>query len=242
MENNDKKRIKLNILGIKLSVRNPFALQNNKIILIKNGHEKIIKKIRGLKVKFYGSDAKIIFFDEIPTFKNSFFECFDNCEIAINKTTRGIRGLTISARGKNNKVSIGKNFSIVSGKFDFHGESNTEISIGDDCLFGGHIELDTADGHTIFNPTSKEVLNKPQSIKINNHVWICERVSILKGAEIPQNCVVAKNATVTKKFIEENTILGGIPAKILSSQINWNINSTEDFSKENSKNQTQFHS
>ena len=92
------------------------------------------------------------------------------------------------------------------------------------------------DGHSVFDAKTGEVLNKPVVAKsfdeamkmddpgvisIGDHVWIGERVSFTKGAQVPSNCVVGIGAVVTKKFVEENCIIAGVPATVKKTGINW---------------------
>lgn len=56
------------------------------------------------------------------------------------------------------------------------------------------------DGHTIFSPESKQILNYGKDIKIGNHVWLGEQVIILKGAVIPDNTIVGAKSLVNKQF------------------------------------------
>ncbi|HEY9752233.1 MAG TPA: hypothetical protein V6C46_04750, partial [Coleofasciculaceae cyanobacterium] len=52
-------------------------------------------------------------------------------------------------------------------------------------------------------------------------VWIASHVSILKGVSIPDNSIVATRSVVTKSFNMQNTLIGGVPAKVLKNNINW---------------------
>ena len=226
-------KIKLNILGIKININNPLLIKNNYIILNKNGKSKKIYKVKGLKIKFYGSNNRIEFFDKIPKMKNVKIDCGSNSTISIKKTDYRIKNLYINARAKNVQVNIDEDFSIESGKFDFHGEPNISINIGKDCQFGSNIQLDPADGHTIYDEYSKNMLNSPKDININSHVWLCENVSILKGSIIPDNCIVAKGSIATRKFSETNKVIAGIPAKIVETEkynsINWSREANKNY-------------
>lgn len=222
-------RIKLNIFGIKLTLKNPFENRNNHILLNKNGKVRKLRFVKGLKVKFYGGNNKIEFYEKIPKMKNVRIECGDNTSVSIGKSKYRIKNLYINARAENVKVNIGEDFSIESGKFDFHGEPNTSINIGNDCQFGCNIALDTADGHTIFDKNTKQALNNPQSINISNHVWLCENVSVLKGANIPENCVVGKNSLVCKNHTDSNNILAGCPAKTVKTEIDWTRKANKEY-------------
>lgn len=45
-------------------------------------------------------------------------------------------------------------------------------------------------------------------------MWIGDRVCILSGVHIGKGAVVAANAVVTKD-VPANTVVGGVPAKVL---------------------------
>lgn len=51
-------------------------------------------------------------------------------------------------------------------------------------------------------------------IIIGNNVWIGEGVAIFSGVTIGDNCVIGSNAVVNKSF-PANSIIGGIPARLL---------------------------
>ena len=55
------------------------------------------------------------------------------------------------------------------------------------------------------------------------HVWIGMGCLILKGAYIPEDCIVAaKSVVCSMKNVNKGSLLGGIPARILKENINWN--------------------
>lgn len=230
-----EKRIRISIFGLKFVFKNPFAINNNKIILIKNGKEKRLFYVRGLKVKYYGANNKIVFYDNVPKMQNIKI-CFGhNCKISIGASQFLIKNFDINARAENVEVKIGKDFSLESGAIDFHGEPNLAVNIGDDCQFGCDIRIDTADGHAIYNEENKQILNTPKDVNIGNHVWLCRSVSILKGASIPDNCVVGLGSVVTKSFSKTNSLLVGAPARTCESeqykQINWTRLANRSFTK-----------
>ena len=43
----------------------------------------------------------------------------------------------------------------------------------------------------------------------------------MKGAKIPNNCIVGANSLVNKEFFEENCLIAGTPAKIIKKGVNW---------------------
>lgn len=53
-------------------------------------------------------------------------------------------------------------------------------------------------------------------IKIGNNVWISDKVTILKGVTIGDNVIIGANSLVNKD-VKSNSIIGGIPAKLLKN-------------------------
>ena len=87
------------------------------------------------------------------------------------------------------------------------------------CAFG--ITFLPTDGHSLFNKESYELLNYNNPINIGNNVWICYSATFLKGASIPNNCVVGANAVVNKSFIEDSVLIAGNPSKVIRKNIIW---------------------
>ena len=94
------------------------------------------------------------------------------------------------------------------------------ISIGDDGLVSGNVTVRVGDSHSILNLEGNRI-NPSQDVQIGNRVWIGNQVTILKGARIPEDTVVATGAIVTKQFSQTGTVLGGNPAKIMKENIRW---------------------
>ncbi len=104
-------------------------------------------------------------------------------------------------------IHIGKNVFINAGcKFQDQGG----IYIGDDVLIGHNVvlatidhDLDAYDRHNHYAP-----------IHIGNRVWIGAGAIITKGVSVGDGAVIAAGAVVTKD-VPENTVVGGVPAKLL---------------------------
>ncbi|MCH5215039.1 MAG: sugar O-acetyltransferase [Muribaculaceae bacterium] len=85
------------------------------------------------------------------------------------------------------------------------------ITIGDGSLIGHNVVMATLN-HDL-NPDRRQICI-PAPIKLGKNVWIGSNSTILAGVTIGDNAVVAAGAVVTKD-VAPNTIVGGIPAKLL---------------------------
>lgn len=97
----------------------------------------------------------------------------------------------------------------------------TKISVGADCMFSSDIEIRTGDSHSIIDMAEQKRINPSEDVVIGSHVWLTAHVRILKGAVVPNNCIVANSAVVAKKFDKENSMYAGIPAKHIKDNISW---------------------
>jgi len=116
-----------------------------------------------------------------------------------------------------NKIVIGNNVGI--GEFAYLGGAGG-LEIGDECIVGQylscHPENHNYDDITI-SIRHQGVSRK--GIKIGKNCWIGSKVTILDGVEIGAGSIIAAGSVVTKSF-NENSIIGGVPAKLLKSRTN----------------------
>ena len=108
--------------------------------------------------------------------------------------------------GKN--IHLGDNVFINAGcKFQDQGG----IYIGDDVLIGHNVVMATLNHDE--NPENRaNLIANP--IRIGNKVWIGSNATILPGVTVGDGAIVAAGAVVTKD-VEENSIVGGVPAKFI---------------------------
>ena len=108
--------------------------------------------------------------------------------------------------GKN--IHIGKGVFINAGcKFQDQGG----ITIDEGALIGHGVVLATLD-HDL-DPAKRQQLH-PAPIHIGKRVWIGSNAVVTKGVTIGDNSVVAAGAVVNRD-VPPNTIVGGVPAKII---------------------------
>lgn len=85
------------------------------------------------------------------------------------------------------------------------------ITIDDDVQIGPRVNLVT-ENHPV-DPSNRKHLDV-KSIHIKRNAWIGAGATILPGVTIGENSIVAAGAVVNKD-VPDNTIVGGIPAKVI---------------------------
>lgn len=90
------------------------------------------------------------------------------------------------------------------------------IDIGHGVAISENVTIRDSDNHEILNDNHQPT--KP--IKIGNRVWIGTNVTVLKGVTIGDGAIIAAGSLVNKD-IPANCLAGGVPAKILKSNIEW---------------------
>lgn len=116
------------------------------------------------------------------------------------------------------KITIKKNavLKIESGYLNSNVQINCKkrIEIGKDLACANGVTIRDNNAHSINNKIDyKEVI-------IGNHCWIGTNAIILPGTKLGNNCVVAAGSVVNKEF-PDNCLIGGTPAKILKTDIEW---------------------
>lgn len=125
--------------------------------------------------------------------------------------------LTGSLRNLGRGLKIGNNVGL--GTHGFYGSGVGGAEIGNDVIFGNYVSVHP-ENHNYKNldiPIRLQGVNG-QGIKIGNNCWIGAKVTILDGTIIGDNCIVAAGAVVKGEF-PANSIIGGVPAKILKMRI-----------------------
>lgn len=138
--------------------------------------------------------------------------------------------------GKNSILEVKGNFSIFNGA-DIRIFDNAKLTLGSgyfakgcevsckkSITIGNNVAI--ARGVIIRDTDAHEIIGNKrdvtESIVIGDNVWIGNRAVILKGVEIGSGSVIAAGAIVTKS-IPKNSIVAGIPAKVIKSNIEWRI-------------------
>jgi len=148
-----------------------------------------------------------------------------NCDIRIKgkniKLVIGdgtvLRYTKIEILGDNCSILIGKN-CILGHDCYLSAKEGRQLIIKDECMLSRNATLLTSDGHPIYR--GGKIINNASDITIEEHVWLADNVTILKGVRIGKNSVVGINSTVTKD-VSCNSIIAGNPARIVKDKIVW---------------------
>ncbi len=113
-------------------------------------------------------------------------------------------------------TDFGKNISVGEDVFInacCHFQDHGGVTIGDGCQIGHNVVFATLN-HELAPEMRK--FTHPAPIVLEKNVWIGSNATILPGVTIGENAVIAAGAVVTKD-VKANTIVGGVPAKIIKS-------------------------
>ena len=108
------------------------------------------------------------------------------------------------------KIHIGNNFT---GNYNLTILDIREVYIGNNVMIGPNTLITTV-GHPLTPMCRRQHIGIAKPVRIGNDVWIGGNVTILPGVTIGNNVVVAAGAVVTKD-VPDNTLVGGVPARLI---------------------------
>lgn len=114
-------------------------------------------------------------------------------------------------------IYVGRNSHINHHCCIWAGETSC-IRLGADLLMGPGVMMfagnhGTAKGQTMMNQPRTE-----RDIVVGNDVWLGAGTILTGGVRIPDGVVVAAGAVVTRSIEEPDSIVGGIPARVIGSR------------------------
>lgn len=149
-----------------------------------------------------------------------FVNRFDRTFLNVNGTLRFGGKFSV---GRGCRFDIGENAIAVFGSGYI--SANTTfvimhgITIGDGCAIAWGCQFLDKDFHDLQYPGRTS--DDDNRIAIGSKVWIGCNVSILKGAEVPDGCVIASGSVVRSKFRVKNALIAGNPARIIKENVMW---------------------
>lgn len=166
------------------------------------------------------NSKNISFGKSVTIEKNCFIDGFSYEKIIIGDCVKIGAFSTLSSTSHLSKygkgLKIGNHSAI--GQFAEFGAAGG-IEIGNDVIMGSYVSFHS-ENHN-FNDTSRLIREQgvtSKGIIIGNNVWVGAKATFLDGCIVGNNSIVAAGAVVNGVY-PDNSIIAGVPAKVLKSII-----------------------
>ena len=117
--------------------------------------------------------------------------------------------LKIGGREKESRSGITSNSAIFAYK---------KVEIGKDFLSAWNVFITDCDWHQLECDGKSQIQS---DVIIGNHVWVAHNCSILKGTQIGNGSIVGSHSLLNGKVYPANSLVAGIPAKVLKKNCRW---------------------
>ncbi len=128
----------------------------------------------------------------------------------------------------NSSISIGGGFVYIgpqvrsAGQLNLNCRNYGSIILEADILISNGVKLMTDDCHAILSINERKRLNPyGGAILVKQHVWIGVQATIMGNSIIRKDCVVGERAFVRNIHTNMNSIVAGVPAKVVKEGITW---------------------
>lgn len=203
--------INFKVLPFKQAIKLPIEIRNGyKVVICKSGGVIINNNLRRGLVVLGGNGSP-----GLPSVIGGSLIVEDASKICFSGSAYISSGTSIRVES-GAQVKIGNEVYINSNCYL---RAESDVTIGDECILGWNVTINTTDGHYIYTEGEQHPQNG--TIVIGNHCWIGNTVSIAKGVLLASGCVCAQYSLVNKSF-PKNSLIGGIPAKLIKEKISWN--------------------
>lgn len=89
------------------------------------------------------------------------------------------------------------------------------IEIGNDVNINTHFTIMTHDfANFVFRNLYSDYVNNCGKVVLGNNIYIGTKVTILRGVEIGDNCIIGAGSVVTKS-IPSNSVAAGVPCRVI---------------------------
>jgi acetyltransferase-like isoleucine patch superfamily enzyme len=184
-------------------------------------------KMRSIRLGFVGKRTVILSLDNITFGRN--LSISDDCYIDALSKEGIILGDNISIQKKviiectGSLKKIGKGLKIGDhvgiGSNSFLGCAGG-IEIGNNTIIGNYVSFHS-ENHNFARddiPIRLQGVNR-QGIKIGENCWIGAKATLLDGCILNAGCIVAAGAVLNAKEYKKNSIVGGVPAKLIKKRV-----------------------
>lgn len=144
------------------------------------------------------SASGVVFGKNVSVHKRSVIEC-----------TGSLRQLGLG-------LTVGDNVGI--GSNSFLGCAGG-VEIGDETIIGNYVSFHSENHNfsDLVMPIRDQGVNH-RGIKIGRNCWVGAKVTILDGTIVGDGCVIAAGAVLNGKSYPSNSIIAGVPARVIGSR------------------------
>jgi acetyltransferase-like isoleucine patch superfamily enzyme len=144
---------------------------------------------------------------------------FGSNNIGVIRQSSGYNPINIHFNSDNCFFYWGKDSTSNTATFRVSG-NNTNVIVGEDCMFSSGINVQSHDDHSIVDLESGLLLNPPGSVYFGPHAWIGRDCTVLKGVRVGFGAIVGTRSVVTRD-VPAKTIVVGSPARPVRSNVGW---------------------
>ena len=197
------------------NIKNRHSFKHGKNNVIENwGGQKVNSRIQ-----ITGNGNKVVM-EKGALLLNSLIKISGNNNMVVLKANCYVSGAELWVENNNCELSIGERTFVGHHSHLACTEDGSKLQVGCDGMISSYVQVRTGDSHSIVDMEGNRI-NKAQSVFIGDHCWLGEGSKVLKGVTLEGDDIVSTGAIVTKSF-GKNVLLGGIPAKVIKDNVNWN--------------------
>lgn len=186
--------------------------KNNKVI--NQGGVKV-----GSRIQITGNGNKLIM-EKGSMLLNSLVKITGNNNEVILNANSYVSGAELWVENNGCTIEIGERTFVGHHSHLACTEDGSRLIVGGDGMISSYVQIRTGDSHSVVDLAGNRI-NPAQSVIIGKHCWIGEGAKVLKGVTLEGDDIVSTGAIVTKSY-GKNVLLGGIPAKVIKENVNWN--------------------
>lgn len=196
---------------------------NNHIVIVEFGVERPLGNkeiISGLNIEIFGNNNTVKIGLPFVSYDSSIIIHNNNAYVEV-MSTPCFSNVTIKcANGDAQVCKIGANTTFYGTTIEM--PENSQVYIGQDCMFAKHTYIWASDAHTIMDCTTKKILNNiKHPVTVGDHVWIGEGVRMTKNTKIHDNSIIAMGTVCCNDYKSKNVIIAGVPGKIIKRKVTW---------------------
>lgn len=194
----------------------------NRIILIHlNGTREEIKEFPKLEIVFTGECGLVEIHETVQINEKLKVVIGEQSFLHLDEQVY-IENAYLNLDAFSSTMIIGKNTSIQSFNCNCSHGKYIEVIIGEYTTISCNVMFYPVDNYNIIDIDNNIINMSNFGIHIDDHVYIGNSVNILKDVYIPRGCVIKDCSVVNNDEFLKNSIISGIPARVIKSRIVWN--------------------